>query len=157
MEEKSSGNVDFPLMDAFNEMISNTAFREVHRTGSRFTWTNKQNPPIMCVLDRVLISNTWEDKFNLVSVMTAPRLGSDHNPLVVDTGGIVELQQHYFRFSSHWIKQIGFCDWVRDKWPSRYKRDPLGHWHIISGKLRRAIKGWGINVDSHQKKLNRTF
>jgi len=47
VEEKSSGNVDVHLMDAFNDMINSTSLRELHRTGSRYTWTNKQNPPIM--------------------------------------------------------------------------------------------------------------
>ena len=58
IEEKSNGNVNVQMMEAFNEMINNTALRELHRTRSRFTWTNKQNPPIMCVLDRVLVSNS---------------------------------------------------------------------------------------------------
>ena len=148
IEEKSNGNVNVQMMEAFNEMINNTALRELHRTRSRFTWTNRQNPPIMCVLDRVLVSNAWEDKFSLTSVVTGPRLGSDHNPLIVDTGGNVLGQQYYFRFSTHWLQQEGFREWVRNKWPARFKYDPLDHWHVISSKLRRAMKGWGQNQDS---------
>jgi endonuclease/exonuclease/phosphatase family metal-dependent hydrolase len=106
IEEKSSGNVDLHMMDAFNEMINLTELREIQRTSSRFTWSNKQTPPIMCVLDRVLVSNSWEDKYNLISVLTAPRVGSDHNPLIVDTGVIVPTQQRYFRFSSHWLNKM---------------------------------------------------
>jgi hypothetical protein len=41
VEEKSSNNVDVALMDAFNEMINNTTLGELHRSGSRYTWTNK--------------------------------------------------------------------------------------------------------------------
>lgn len=63
MEEKSSGNVNAHMMEAFNEMISVTELKEIQRSGSRYTWSNKQKPPIMCVLDRILVSNTWEDKF----------------------------------------------------------------------------------------------
>jgi hypothetical protein len=96
------------MMDAFNEIINMTKLRELQRTGSKFTWSNKQTPPILCVLDRVLVSNTWEDKFNLTSVLTAPRLGFDHNPIIVDTGGSVPTQHHYFRFSAHWLNQEGF-------------------------------------------------
>jgi len=107
----------------------------------------------MCVLDRLLISNALEDKFDLNSVLTAPIVGSDHNPLIVDTGGDLVLKQHYFRFNVHWIHQEGFCDWVKQKWPTRYKFDLVDHWHIVSGKLKRAIKGWGQNSDSYQKKL----
>jgi hypothetical protein len=153
VEEKSSGNVDAHLMEAFNDMINVTSLRELHRSGSRYTWTNKQNPPIMCVLDRVLVSNAWEDRYNLSTVVTAPRLGSDHNPLMLDTGDILSFQQHYFRFSAHWLNQGGFKEWVQSKWPARYKYDPLDHWHVLSSKLRRAIKGWGQNNDSQQKKL----
>jgi hypothetical protein len=46
------------MVDAINEMINMTELRELQRTGSRFTWSNKQTPPILCVLDRVLVSNT---------------------------------------------------------------------------------------------------
>jgi hypothetical protein len=28
----------------------------------------------------------------------------------------------------------------------------MDHWHAVSGKLRRAIKGWGQNFDSQQKR-----
>jgi hypothetical protein len=143
LAEKSSRNVNVHLMDAFNEMIQTTALRELQRTGSRYTWTNKQTPPILCVLDRVLVSNSWEDRFNLASVYTAPRLGSDHNPLIVDTGDVSMHRQFYFRFNSQWLHQEGFQEWVKGKWPNRYKYDVLDHWHIISGKLRRAVKGWG--------------
>jgi hypothetical protein len=126
-EEKSNGNVNVTMMEAFNEMINTTALRELHRSGSRFTWTNKQNPPIMCVLDRVLVSNSWEDKFNLTSVVSAPRLGSDHNPLLVDTGSNLSEYQHYFKFNAHWLHHDGFKEWVTDKWPLRFKHDPLDH------------------------------
>lgn len=110
IEEKSSSNVDLHMMDAFNNMINNTALRELQRSGNRYTWTNKQNPPIMCVLDRVLCSTSREDNFNLVSIFTAPRLGSNHNPSILDTDEVIGQQQHYFRFSSHWLNQHGFKD-----------------------------------------------
>lgn len=151
VEEKSNGNVNVHMMEAFNEMIDNTALRDLHRTGSRFTWTNKQNPPIMCVLDRVLVSNSWEEKFNVVSVVLAPRLGSDHNPLIVDIGQNGLDGQHYFRFSVHLLQQEGFKAWVNDKWLVRFKHDPLGHRHVVSSKLRRAVNGRGQNLDSHRK------
>jgi hypothetical protein len=100
-------------------------------------------------------SNTTgsEDKFDLNSVFTALRVGSDHNPLIVDTGGLMANKQFYFRFNNQWVHQEGFCEWVKHKWPARYKYEPVDHWHIVSSKLRRAIKGWGHNNDSCQRKL----
>jgi endonuclease/exonuclease/phosphatase family metal-dependent hydrolase len=131
IEEKSSGNVDIHLMNSFNDMINCSSLRELYRSGSRYTWTNKQNPPIMCVLDRVLVSGPWEDHFDLATVTTLPRLGSDHSPLVVDTGNSQAVQQRYFRFNNHWLQHQDFKEWVRQKWPKRFKADPLDHWHIV--------------------------
>jgi hypothetical protein len=155
VEEKSSGNANVGLMEAFNEMISNSALRELYRIESRFTWSNKQTPPILCVLDRVLVSNSWEDEFNLASVLTASRLGSDHNPIILDTNSEIRspLRGCYFWYSAHWANQDGFCEWVKSKWPKRYMANPVDHWHIVSSKLRRAIKGWRQNADSYQKKI----
>jgi hemerythrin superfamily protein len=28
----------------------------------------------------------------------------------------------------------------------------LDHWHVISNKLRKAMKGWGQNLDSYQRR-----
>lgn len=46
VEEKSSGNVSIHLMEAFNEMINVIELRELQRNGSRYTWSNKQIPPL---------------------------------------------------------------------------------------------------------------
>ena len=85
VEEKSSGNVDVRFMVAFNDMIDDTELLKLHRGGSRYTWTNKQVDPIQSVLDRVLVNNNWEDKYPLVRVTSITRIGSNHNPLIVDT------------------------------------------------------------------------
>ena len=85
--KKSFGNVEVRFIYAFNNMIDTTQLRELERSGSRYTWTHNQIPLIMYVLDRVLVNNSWDDKFNLAHVHTNPRLGPDHNPLIVDTGG----------------------------------------------------------------------
>ena len=41
--------------------------------------------PVQSVLDRVFVNNAWKNKFCLVTVYAPTRIGSDHNPLVVDT------------------------------------------------------------------------
>ena len=53
-EEKSCGFVHRSLMYKFNVMINLLQLRELHRSGCKFTWTNKQVNPTMEVLDRVL-------------------------------------------------------------------------------------------------------
>lgn len=44
----------------------------------RYTWTNKRQDPSMAKLDRMLVSDDWEDKFALCSIMSLQRPMSDH-------------------------------------------------------------------------------
>ena len=37
-------------------------------------------------MDRVLASTEWEQKYPLVAVQALTRVGSDHTPLLVDSG-----------------------------------------------------------------------
>jgi hypothetical protein len=61
----------------------------------------------------VLVTTTWEHKFPLVTVQALTRSGSDHTPLLVDTGN----QAHHgnkphFSFELSWLRQEGFYDMV---------------------------------------------
>lgn len=60
--DKSNGIVDERRMEMFNKFINDHSLQEFHRVGGKFTWTNKQNCPVMVVLDRVFASNSWEQK-----------------------------------------------------------------------------------------------
>lgn len=44
-----------------------------------------------------------------------------------------------------------------DKWPERHKPNYLDHWHVVSGKLRRAMKGWGANFESEMRRHKQTL
>jgi len=67
----------------FNDVIDTTELRELSRTRSRFIWSNNHTPPILGVLDRIVVSNSWGDRSNLSHVHTGSQVGSDHNPLIV--------------------------------------------------------------------------
>ena len=88
----------------FNDVINTTELRELSRTRSRFIWSNNHTPPILGVLDRIVVSNSWEDRSNLSHVHTGSQVGSDHNPLIVDTKGTNQVQQFYFRFNSSYLQ-----------------------------------------------------
>ena len=85
--DKKTGGGEIRLMNLFNDFIERCDLREIHRRGgSRFTWTNKQENPTMCNLDRVLVSTDWEEKFPTATLTALTRVGSDHSPLLLDTG-----------------------------------------------------------------------
>jgi hypothetical protein len=53
---------------------------------SGMSWSNNQeNPTQVKLVDRVLMSKTWESIFPHVIIQKLPRKISDHNPLIVCT------------------------------------------------------------------------
>lgn len=64
--------------------ITNQELREVHRLGSKYTWTNIQKNPVREVLDRILVSDNWENLYPLTLARSLLRVGSDHNPIMVE-------------------------------------------------------------------------
>lgn len=111
ISEKSCGLVDHRFMDAFNEMIDVVELRELFRGGCKYTWTNKQLSQVQCVLDRILINNSWKDSFNLSSVKPILRVGFDHTSLLCETEHDTNRPLRYFRFDPKWLTQEGFGDW----------------------------------------------
>jgi exonuclease III len=94
--ERNQGVGDQKLMDLFNEFIGSFQLREIFCNGSRFTWSNKQKNPILVKLDRILASTSWELHYPTCFAWVKPRVGSDHCPLVLNTGEEGEKRPRYF-------------------------------------------------------------
>ena len=53
----------------------------------QYTWASRRETPTFEKLDRFLASVEWE-QFQLVSVHAVTREGSDHTPLLLDSGNM---------------------------------------------------------------------
>jgi hypothetical protein len=73
--EKSSENTNQQWMDKFTDFNRNSGVKELIRKGGRFTWTNKQNNPIMSALDRVLICPSWDQFYRRASCESLTEVG----------------------------------------------------------------------------------
>ena len=137
-------------MDLFNAHIANWALREIPRTGARYTWTNHQLDPVRSVLDRVFVSNSFEGLFPLCSLVAETSLGSDHTPLVLDTGEGSPIRSNRFFFETGWFDMPGFNDVVLPQWQNLLQdaqgRDVTNWWNIMSSGLRQYLRGWSRNL-----------
>jgi hypothetical protein len=93
----------------FNAIIESLELREIVMSGHQFTWANRRTIQTFEKLDRILASVEWEKEYPLVFVRTLTRTGSDHTPLLIDSGE----QAHHgnkleFSFELSWLKQDGF-------------------------------------------------
>jgi hypothetical protein len=110
------------------------------------------------VLDRVFISPAWETRFPLVSLAAETRIGSDHTPLILNSGELLLRRSPCFFFETSWLAVPGFKDMVKDLWdrlnisPGR-RRDAIDGWYIQSLGLRQYLKGWGANKGKQAREL----
>jgi hypothetical protein len=84
--EKNNNNYNTRWSFVFNAIIESLNLREIVLTGRQYTWASRRQIPTYEKLDRVLASVDWEHKFPLVSVRALARSGSDHTPLLIDSG-----------------------------------------------------------------------
>jgi hypothetical protein len=115
-EDKSSAIVDIPRMRMFNDCIADLALREITRIGARYTWTNKRVDLVRSVLDRAFVSVEWEVAFPLCTLRALTRIGSDHTPLLLSSGGGSPPRLNRFHFENFWLSQPGFVEAVQSKW-----------------------------------------
>jgi hypothetical protein len=115
--EKSSGNINQHWADLFNDWINKFNLIEIKNVGRRFTWANNQDNLIMATLDRVFVSTCWENMFPAVSLKSLPRVGSDHTPLVLDTGAFSSLLLDSSGLRSGGWRWRGLMRWLLNSGP----------------------------------------
>jgi exonuclease III len=144
-QDKNNSNINWPLVNAFNDTIAKLVLREVARSGARFTWSNRQRNPVRCVLDRALVSPEWENQFPLSSLHASTSLGSDHTPLVLDSGSAPPSRSSRFFFETSWFDVPGFVELVTRRWGEHAlqltrSRGPEDWWHAQASALRQFLK-----------------
>jgi hypothetical protein len=75
----------------------------------------------MVVLDRIFMFASWEAHFPLAAAQSITRIGSDHNPLIVEIDNTRGVRSRIFRFEAACLKQEGFKEWLMSKWPEKQK------------------------------------
>ena len=66
---------------------------EIQLSGRQYTWSNNQEDPTFSLLDRVLVSPSWEELFPLVTVTTLTRELPDHVPQLISMGKALKLRE----------------------------------------------------------------
>jgi hypothetical protein len=106
----------------------------------------------------VLASVEWEQKFPLVTVRALTRAGSDHTPLLIDSGQNAHRgNKPRFSFELSWLQQEGFYEMVAAEWESVPQgTSPIHTWQQKIRHLRRYLRGWAKNLSGKYKKEKRT-
>lgn len=116
--DKRYGVINSQTSYLFNDWVNKWALMEINIANRSFTWSNNQDNPIFAAIDRVFVSLTWDSHYPMSILTALPRIGSDHTPLILDTGARRVTSPKPFRFEKWWLDQPGFKDLVCEVWNS---------------------------------------
>lgn len=97
-EERLESDTNIGERVLFNELINITKLKEIPLYDRQYTWSNMRDNPSLAKLDRVLISQEWEDRYPLASVASLPRPMSDYVPICLSSGELTQPIKDQFRF-----------------------------------------------------------
>jgi hypothetical protein len=129
-------------MFAFNEAISKLCLNEIPLKGCKYTWTNKQQDPLLERLDWFFSSSSWVSYLPNTWASALSRDTSDHMSCLVTASTKVP-KPNVFRFENYWLQHHQFSDIFQAAWnlPSNHSDKAKK----ISSKfkiLRRILKAW---------------
>lgn len=134
------GNVS--EMFLFNETISSLGLEEIPLHGRKYTWTNKQQPPLLERLDWFFSSTAWSIAYPHTIAKPLVMETSDHWPCVIETKTNIP-KSRIFRFENFWMEYEGFLPLVAACWNQNFAQtDPA---LLLSAKfkaLRASLRSW---------------
>jgi hypothetical protein len=74
----------------------------------------------MSRIDRIFCNTGFEALFPLGNARALPRLGSDHTPIIWDSGETVVPKKSSFKFEKWWSTRVDFKKWLLKLGPSRF-------------------------------------
>lgn len=115
-KDKSNGKVDLKWCDKFNAWIEIWSLMEIKMASRKFTWTNNQADLIMSTIDRLFCNTDLDGIFPLSSFKALPRVGSDHTPILWDSGLRLTPRASPYRFEKWWFLREDFKQLVEKTW-----------------------------------------
>jgi endonuclease/exonuclease/phosphatase family metal-dependent hydrolase len=83
--DKNNNHLNRQLMGQLRRFLEDATLKEIHLQVRLFTWSNERTHPTLEKIDRVFISNEWEDLFPCNDLHALSSMCSDHAPLLLRT------------------------------------------------------------------------
>ncbi|KAG5529490.1 hypothetical protein RHGRI_030022 [Rhododendron griersonianum] len=102
-EDKMGGNIPNPArFTSFHGMLSACGLVDLGFKGPKFTWRNNRRDGdlIMERIDMAFANAKWRELHNQAMVIVDAAIGSDHNPLILNTSFPLQKVGKPFRFES---------------------------------------------------------
>lgn len=104
-------------MKELSDYIEDMKLVDLQLEDALFTWFKGDQHVATSKIDRILISEEWDEKFQNLKQIPLKRLTSDHSHVAL-LGGSWESNKSYFKFKNWWLESEGFIDRIREWWSS---------------------------------------
>lgn len=102
-------------MYLFNEAISYLGLIDIPLKGRKFTWSNKQQSPLLERLDWFFSSTSWTLSYPNTFAYPLSMETSDHIPCTISVSTKIP-KGSLFRFENHWMEHPDFLNTVQQNW-----------------------------------------
>ena len=102
-------------MMLFNNIIINLDLVEIPLKGRSFTWSNKQDNPLLEKLDWVFTSSHWTSVHPSTMAIPLAKISSGHVPIKIMIDSAIP-KSNIFRFEELWVEFNGFIEIVENHW-----------------------------------------
>lgn len=161
-EDKNKPGGSISEMFMFNEAISILGLIDLPLQGKKYTWTNKQQSPLLEKLDWSFTSSCWTLSYPNTSVWPMVMGAFDHVPCIVKIYTNIPTSK-IFRFENYLMEHPEFLEVVQHGWSLETGQTDKAK--IISAKfknLRRVLKAWysqlsGLKTNIENVKMILTF
>lgn len=112
------------FMDAHD--LSDLGFK-----GQQFTWKSNWETAaghIFERLDRGVADMCWLEKWPNTTVSHCTRVGSDHNPIIVDIDPIIMRNPRNFKFDANWAKEDECRKIIEESWDTVFQGNTASQW-----------------------------
>jgi uncharacterized protein YdcH (DUF465 family) len=140
----------------FNACIEVWGLLEVKLGNRKLTWGNNQENLIMSTIDRVFCNTELDAIYPLANTQAFARLGSDHTPLLWNSGLSRILKATSYKFEKWWVLREDFRELVEKSWNAPTKgKTAIDKWQDKVRWFRKTTKGWSRNIKADLRRLKK--
>jgi hypothetical protein len=141
-EDRNKPRGNLREMLDFNAAINRHDLEELRLNGAKFTWTNKQQSPLLERLDWFFASTTWMTNFPSSFALALSRDTSDHTPCLISISTSIP-QARIFRFENYCMLHEDFPSVMSHGWNVATVQGDNAKNIIAKFKnLRRVLRAW---------------
>ncbi|KAG5524194.1 hypothetical protein RHGRI_031004 [Rhododendron griersonianum] len=173
--DKLGGNTpNLRRLSSFHGMLNACGLVDLEFKGPRFTWRNNRADGdfIMERLDMAFANAKWREMHTQALLFVEAAIGSDHNPLILNTSFPLRKVGKPFRFESFWTTEEGCKPVIAKAWAVDYEgsemkkvckklrgcKEKLKVWHQQNfGDIRLQIASLKDQLVGIQKELEDNF